>query len=63
MFSSRLPEIEATRAATALIARTLQREAFVLAYRDAFLLLGILMLASILIAFGFRKTMLPGKLL
>lgn len=63
MFSSRLPEIEATRAATALIARTLQREAFVLAYRDAFLLLGVMTLASILIGLGFRRTTLPGKLL
>lgn len=60
---SHLPDVTATKAATALIARLVQREAFVLAYRDAFLLLGSMMLAATLIGFLFRKTPLPGKLL
>ncbi|HEV7339007.1 MAG TPA: DHA2 family efflux MFS transporter permease subunit [Bosea sp. (in: a-proteobacteria)] len=64
MLSERLTDAEAaTRAATALIARTVQREAFVLAYRDAFLVLALMMFASILVALCFRKTTLPGKLL
>lgn len=62
--SARYPDSEAAaRAATALVARVVQREAFVLAYRDAFLLLGIMMLAAIVISFCFRRTPLPGKLL
>jgi hypothetical protein len=49
ILSSRFLEADvAARATTALIVCTLQRKAFVLAYRDAFLLLGITMLVSIL---------------
>lgn len=51
------------RAATQLVARLVQREAYVLAYRDAFLLLGGLMLLATLVSFCFRRTSLPGKLL
>jgi hypothetical protein len=60
MLSSRLLEADvAARAATALIARTLQREAFVLACRDAFLLFGVMMLMSILAALCFRNPCSP----
>jgi len=55
--------VGATKAATALVARLVQREAFVLAYRDAFLLLGGMMLIAALISLLFRRPILPGKLL
>jgi hypothetical protein len=59
MLSSRFLEADvAARAATALIARTLHREAFVLACRDAFLLFGVMTLVSILAALCFRT---PGS--
>lgn len=41
------------------VARTLQRQTFVLAYRDAFLLLGVMMLVSILVALCFRYPCTP----
>ncbi|WP_089175722.1 MFS transporter [Bosea sp. AS-1] len=61
--ASHLPDAAAAKAATAFVARLVQREAFVLAYRDAFLLLGSMMLAAALISLLFRRTPLPGKLL
>ncbi|MDB5599098.1 MAG: drug resistance transporter, EmrB/QacA subfamily [Xanthobacteraceae bacterium] len=62
ILSSQIPDADvAARAAMALVARTLQREAFVLAYRDAFLLLGVMMLVSIVAAMCFRKSLLPGR--
>jgi DHA2 family multidrug resistance protein len=62
--ASHLPDAAtATKATTALVARLVQREAFVLAYRDAFLLLGSMMLAAALISLLFRRASLPGKLL
>jgi hypothetical protein len=60
ILSSRFLEADvAARAATALIAHTLQREAFVLAYRDAFLLFGVMTLMSILAALCFRNPCSP----
>ena len=60
ILSSRFLEADvAARTATALIARTPQREAFVLAYRDAVLLLGVMMLLSILAALCFRNPCSP----
>jgi MFS transporter, DHA2 family, multidrug resistance protein len=60
ILSSRFVEADvAARAVTALIARTLQREAFVLACRDTFLLFGVMMLVSILAALCFRNPCSP----
>jgi DHA2 family multidrug resistance protein len=64
ILSSRFLEADvAARAATALIARTLQREAFVLAYRDAFLLLGVMMLMVDPGSALLPQPLLPGGLL
>ena len=49
--------------ATALLARTVQREAFVMAYTDGFIVLGLLIMLATLASVFMRPTKLPGKLL
>jgi len=45
------------------LARTVQREAFVMAYANGFVVLGILILAATTASVVMRPTKLPGKLL
>jgi MFS transporter, DHA2 family, multidrug resistance protein len=54
---------EAVGQATALLARTVQREAYVLSYTDAFLLIGAIMLLATALSLALRKTLLPGRFL
>ncbi|MCO5151562.1 MULTISPECIES: DHA2 family efflux MFS transporter permease subunit [unclassified Shinella] len=54
---------EAVGQATALLARTVQREAYVLSYADAFLLIGAIMLLATALSLALRKTLLPGRFL
>ena len=54
---------DAMAQATALLARTVQREAFVMAYADAFLVLGVTFLLATLAVLFFRRASLPGKFL
>ena len=61
--ASRAAAGEVTTLATALLARTVQREAFVMAYANGFVVLGILILAATTASVVMRPTKLPGKLL
>ncbi|CAN7299801.1 DHA2 family efflux MFS transporter permease subunit [Rhizobium sp. LjRoot30] len=54
---------EAVGQATALLARTVQREAYVLSYADALLLIGMIMLLATALSLALRKTLLPGRFL
>ncbi|MGO4625099.1 DHA2 family efflux MFS transporter permease subunit [Ensifer sp. 2YAB10] len=49
--------------ATAVIGRSLQREAFVLSYSDAFFVLGVVTLLAVAITLGMRRPVLPGRFL
>lgn len=53
----------ATAQATALLARTVQREAFVLAYSDMFVVIGVVIVLMALVTLFMRRPTLPGKFL
>ena len=54
---------DALAQATAVIGRSLQREAFVLSYSDAFFVLGIVTLLAVAITLGMRRPAMPGRFL
>ncbi|WP_158665143.1 DHA2 family efflux MFS transporter permease subunit [Ensifer adhaerens] len=54
---------DALAQATAVVGRSLQREAFVLSYSDAFLVLGIATLLVVAITLAMRRPTLPGRFL
>ncbi len=54
---------ETVAPATVMIARTVQREAYVMAYADGFIMLGLLILLTTMVSVIIRPTKLPGKLL
>ncbi|MDF8357635.1 MFS transporter [Ensifer adhaerens] len=54
---------DALAQATAMIARSIQREAFVLSYSDAFFALGIVTLLGVVLTLGMRRPALPGRFL
>lgn len=53
----------ATARATAMLARTVQREAFVLAYSDMFAVIGLVIVLAALVTLLMRRPPLPGKFL
>jgi DHA2 family multidrug resistance protein len=61
--ASKTNAIDASSQAIALVARTVQREAYVLAYIDALYLLAATILISALMAVFLKPTRLPGRFL
>ncbi len=53
----------ATARATAILARTVQQEAFVLAYSDMFAAIGLVVILAALVTLFMRRPLLPGKFL
>ena len=62
--AAQLPDpARATEQATAMLAATVQREAFVLAYADMFLVLGVALAVTALVTLFMYRPKLPGKFL